>query len=74
MATDSRHPSVLLALDISAALDTLDHYQILQRAADEFELCGGIHDWLKSYNSGRSSYMSMAGFYSPTIDSTTGVL
>jgi len=57
------------------AFDTLDHDQILQRAADEFGLCARKHDWLKSYLSGRSSYVSFAGFYSPgpTIDSTTGV-
>jgi len=32
MATGSVHPAVLLALDISAAFDTLDHDRIPQRA------------------------------------------
>jgi len=64
MVTGSGHLSVL-ALDISAAFDTLDHNQILQRASDEFGLCGRIHDWLKSYLSDRSSYVFFDGFHSP---------
>lgn len=70
---DSKRPSLLLSLDISAAFDTLDHSRLLQRANQLFGLTGRVNDWLKSYLSGRSSYVAVSGCRSPTVQNPTGV-
>ena len=61
LAADIGCPSILLSLDISAAFDTLDHARLLQRATEVFGFTGNVYDWLGSYLSGRSSYVSVGG-------------
>jgi len=56
---DSGSPSLLLSLDISAALYTLNHKRLLQRAQDLFGFMGQPILWLKSYSSDRRSFVSM---------------
>jgi len=72
-AVDSKMPSLLLSLDISAAFDTLDHNRLLQRADQLFGLNGRVNDWLRSYLSGRSSCVSVGGCQSSTVQNATGV-
>ena len=72
-AVDSGKPSVLLSLDISAAFDTIDHCRLLQRCSEVFGMSGQVCDWLRSYLTGRSSYVSLGQSRSATVDCTTGV-
>jgi len=73
IAADNGKPSILLSLDISAAFDTLNHDILLRRAGEMFGLDGHIQDWLRSYLSGRSSYVSVGGCKSQTVKHSTGV-
>ena len=57
-AVDSGKPSIILALDISAAIDMLDHTRLLKRATEIFGL-DHVINWLKSYLTDRSSYISI---------------
>jgi len=66
-------PSLLLSLDINAAFDTLDHSCLLKRAADLFGLSGLIHNWLQSYLTGRTTYISVGQCHSKTTNCYTGV-
>jgi len=61
-AIDRCKPSLLLSLDISAALDTFDHIRhtrLLQGASQLFGLDDHVLSWLKSYLTGRSSYVAL---------------
>jgi len=73
MNVDCGKPSVLLSLDISAAFDTLDHGALLQRTSELFGLYGQVSEWLRTYLSCRTAYVSLAGFHSATADFPTGV-
>jgi len=73
LAVDSGQPSVLLSLDISAAFDSLDHERLLQRATEIFGVTGHVHEWLRLYLSGRTSYVSVGGVRSDTKNCVTGV-
>jgi len=73
LAVDSGQQSVLLSLDIIAAFDTLDHEILLRRATDVFGLTGHVREWLRSYLSGRTTYVSVGGAYFNTTNCTTGV-
>ena len=56
--TDSKTPSVLVTLDISVAFDTLDHRRLLDRSKELFGFDDTILQWLSSYLSGRSQFVS----------------
>ena len=58
-SVDSGKPSVLLSLDISTAFDMLDHDRLLHRATELFGLSDRVVNWLKSYLTGRTSYVSI---------------
>ena len=49
--------SVLLALDISAAFDAVDHSVLCKRAQVEFGVNGTVLDWLQSFVTDRSQYI-----------------
>jgi hypothetical protein len=72
-ATDSGKPSILLSLDISAAFDMLDHTRLLQRATELFGLDDNVINWLKSYLTGRTSYVSFRNCRSSIVGCNTGV-
>lgn len=72
-AVDSGKPTVLLSLDISAAFDMLDHDRLLNRATELFGLSGQVINWLESYLTGRTSYVSIGNCRSSTVNCTTGV-
>ena len=66
-ATDSRSPSVLLSLDISAAFNTLDYRRLLERAKDLFGFDCVILRWLASYLAGREQFVVAGGCRSRTV-------
>ena len=72
-AVDSGKPTVLLSLDISAAFEMFDHDRLLNRATELFELSGQVINWLESYLTGRTSYVSIGNCRSSTVNCTTGV-
>jgi Reverse transcriptase (RNA-dependent DNA polymerase) len=73
MAVDSGKPTVLLSLDISAAFDMLDHDRLLNHATELFGLSGQVINWLESYLTGRTSYVSIGNCCSSTVNCSTGV-
>lgn len=73
IAACNRRASVLIALDISAAFDTIDHDILCRRADSEFGIRGPALAWLRSFVSGRSSYVSVGGTNSPVTLNSTGV-
>ena len=72
-SVDSRKPSNILSLDISAAFYMLDHNHLLKRVSEVFGLNGHVINWLKSYLTVRSSYVSLGNCHSTTVGCATGV-
>ena len=50
----------------------LDHTRLLKRATEVFGLNDHVLNWLKSYLTYRSSYVSLANCHSTTVGCTTG--
>jgi len=71
-AVDSGKPTVLLSLNINAAFKMLDHDRLLNRTTELFGLSGQVIDWLESYSTGRTSYVSVANCSSSTVYCRTG--
>jgi len=69
----NKRASVLIALDISAAFDTIDHDIICRRADSDFGIRGLALAWMRSFVSGRSSCVSVGGTNSPVTFNSTGV-
>lgn len=69
----NRKPAVLLALDVSAAFDTLDHDRLLARLTDLFGISGTVLQWIKSYLSNRSQFVHFNGISSTERSLLTGV-
>jgi hypothetical protein len=59
MAVDSGEPTVLLSLYINATFDMLDHDRLLNHATELFRLSGRVINWLESYLTGPTSYVSI---------------
>lgn len=70
---DSGSPSVLVALDLSAAFDCVSHEKLLRRLADDFGIDNAVHSWLSSYLSGRSHFVKVDSGVSDTVSVTCGV-
>ncbi|KAG5839959.1 hypothetical protein ANANG_G00210920 [Anguilla anguilla] len=64
--------SVLILLDLSAAIDTVDHPILLSSLA-AMGICGTALDWIESYLSGRSFQVAWAGAVSAPRPLATGV-
>ena len=60
-ATDRQTPAILLALDIRAAFDTLDHNYLFELAKSLFGFDDVILHWLKSYLFSRQQFVSVGG-------------
>jgi len=73
MAACNKSPSVLIALDISAAFDTIDHDILCQRADSVFGIRDTALVWLRSFVSGRSNYVCVNNGRSPVTQCSSGV-
>ena len=51
--------TVLLALDISAAFDAVEHSTLLERARTVFGVSGGALDWMRSFVTGRAQFIAV---------------
>ncbi len=56
-AVDSGDLALLTLLDLSAAFDTVDHVTLLRRLEVSYGISSTVHDWFKSYLSGRRQYV-----------------
>ena len=72
-AIDSGKVTILAALDMSAAFDTLDHTTLLHRLEHTFGLSGTVHTWIHSYLTNRSSFVRIDSSSSSCDTSLTGV-
>ena len=62
---DSGKITILTALDMSAAFDTLDHITLLYRLQHTFGLSGYVISWIRSYLTDRSSFVKIDSSSSP---------
>jgi retron-type reverse transcriptase len=72
-AIDSGKVTILAALDMSAAFDTLDHTTLLHRLEHTFGLSGTVHTWIHSYLTNRSAFVKIDSSSSSCDTSLTGV-
>ena len=70
---DSGKITILTALDMSAAFDTLDHAPLLHRLKHTFGLSGFVISWIQSYLFSRSSFVKIDSSSSPITTILTGV-
>ena len=60
-AAGSGKCTALLALDISAAFDAVNHDILCRRLEIDFGISGTANHWLRSFVSGRSQYVTVCG-------------
>ena len=72
-AADNGLATFLLALDLSAAFDTIDHSILLNRLKTSFGISGSIHSWLSSYLTDRSFSVNLGPFTSSSHSIHCGV-
>ena len=72
-ATDNKTPTCLLALDLSAAFDTIDHQTLLDRLRFTFGLDGAALSWICSYLTERTQLVCLNGVNSSIYDCACGV-
>ena len=70
---DSGKITILTALDMSAAFDTLDHATLLHRLQHTFGLSGYVISWVRSYLTNRISFVKIDSSSSPNTTICTGV-
>ena len=71
-AIDKRHSSAMIMLDLSSAVDTLDH-SISARLRNMYGIRGASLRWFYSYLSDRRQYVSLNGVHSDTVQMDFGV-
>ena len=67
LAADSGLMSALCLLDLTAALDTVDHELLISRLERQFGLRGVVLEWFQSYLSGRTFRVVFSGSTSSII-------
>jgi len=72
-AADDGQCTALLALDISAAFDTVDYLILSGRVEHDFGVTGLALKWLISFLRGRSQYISVGSERSPVSKCASGV-
>jgi hypothetical protein len=70
---DGRKITVLIALDLSAAFDTLDIATLRHRLQHSFGITGLALDWLSTYLNGRSQFVKIGEAQSAIILNSYGV-
>lgn len=72
-AMDSNKAVLFVALDLSAAFDTLDHPILLKRLEVRFGVSGSALEWFKSYLTGRSQEVTVKDAVSDMVPLRFGV-
>ncbi len=72
-AIDDNRAAFLIALDLSAAFDTIDHGILLHRLEHDFGIEGTVHKWFNSYKTGRQFRVSVRGKLSDKFGLNCGV-
>ena len=72
-AVDAKKANVLVALDLSAAFDTIDHSVLLRRLEHTFGVGGTALSWLRSYLHQLPSFVKTGTAQSSTVVGDTGV-
>ena len=62
-ALDAGSSAILLMLDLSAALDRIDHNILLSRLCNVYGITGNALDWFRSYLTGRYSLLLLKTLY-----------
>ena len=70
---DSGKITILTALDMSTAFDTLDHITLFHRLQHTFGLSGYVISWIRSYLTDRLSFVKIDSSSSPSTNIFTGV-
>lgn len=70
---DKQHATLLILLDFSTAIDTVDHQILLNRIRTEFCVSGKVLDWFASYLSSRSQKVTVGGILSDQFGIHFGV-
>ena len=70
---NKQYVTILVLLDLSAALDTVDQSILLNRLSSKLGLNGTALAWFRSYLSGRSQRVSVRGVVSDKFDLHYGV-
>jgi hypothetical protein len=70
---DSGSSAILVALDLSAAFDTVCHATLLTRLQNMYGISGNILDWISSYLASQTQVVSVSGVCSPASELTSGV-
>lgn len=65
--------TVLLAMDISAAFDAVNHLILCRRIESDFGVTGTALSWLRSFVSDRSQYVAVGSVKSETCALSSGV-
>lgn len=74
MNRDKGHVTLLVLLDLRAALDTTDHSILFQGLQSSFGISGKVLAWFQSYLKGRSQKKSINGKLSRKFDLVWGFL
>jgi len=72
-AADYKQVIVLIGLDLSAALNTIDHWLLLDRLRIEFGVTEIPLRWLQSYLEGRTQFIKMGQHESHATEVDVGV-
>ena len=73
LSLDRNECVLLIALDLSAAFDTIDHPLLLARLTHRFGVTGRCLHWIKSYIEGRELRVAIDGTLSDSKDLRFGV-
>jgi len=72
-AIDEKIITALIALDLSAAFDTINYRKALQRLKSEFGVSGTVLNWLESYISNRKQFLKLGRRRSANTPCMSGV-
>ena len=70
---DQSSAAVLIALDLSAAFDTIEHRRLIDRLQNEFGVAGVALEFIRSYLSGRTQCIGVGGDISTIRACSTGI-
>ena len=73
-ATDSGQVSALLLIDLSAALDTVDHGTLLEVLSLRFGITGSVLEWFKYYLTGRTHTVTTSSDTSAAVPLVCNIL